>query len=142
MKQRITALGILALVLALGLTSCAPMGGPEQEVAAKILGRRIGYHGVQAWPPVFKELGNLAHSACEAIEDKDKALEGAFQTIAHVIAEELNDPLLEDDLMDIIELIGFDLDTGYNILGITEEQLVLLEVFVCYFAVGVDRGGG
>jgi len=142
MFPRITALGVLALVLALALTSCAPMGGPEQEVAAKILGRRIGYHGVQAWPPTFKELGKIAHSACEAIEDKDKALKGAFQTIAHVIAEELNDPLVEDDLMDIIELIGFDLDADYNILGITEEQMALLEGFICYFAVGVVKGGG
>lgn len=118
------------------LTGCTWAIGPGKDATTRILSRRLAFHGMQKWPDHFATLARICQSACEISEDREKAIQGAFETIAQVIYTEIPDPLIRADLADLIQLIGIKQDPQFKILSLTPDQGRILEVIVCAFPEG------
>ena len=128
----------LPLVLALSFMSCALVTGPDKDVIMKITARRIAFHGFELKPELFAYLGEIAKESCEKISDQAEPLEIAFKVIVETITKELDDPLLAQDLQDIIELLGIKFDAAFDLVGLTPEKLKYISIFVCSFSQGVE----
>lgn len=139
MKLAYIFIATLTLVIFIVLSGCTLAPRPEVEVGIKILARRLGYHGMKEYPEHFKVLGEIAQTACEVLEHKQIAIKETFEIITRTISNKVPDPLITDDLWDLVELMGLDLDSGFGIISLTPEQEKILEIVVCAFAVGVRR---
>jgi len=138
--MRLTKFVLILLALAL-LTlpiSCMKATGPETDVIIKITARRIAFHGLQAQPDVFKPLGILARESCQILTEQAQPADVAFSIIVKAIATKTSDPLLAQDIQDIIELIGIKLDLSYKLLGLDPVKLKFITLFVCSFAQGIE----
>ncbi|MBA7651495.1 hypothetical protein ES703_59314 [subsurface metagenome] len=139
MRLKIGLTLVVLVSVVIMIAGCAWPGKAGTQVGVKMLGRRLGFHGAQMYPQRFETLGRVAESACEVLADRAKALQGAFGIIAKVIADELKDPILHEELMELVELVGIELDPEYGVSRVTVETQAGIEAFVCSFAVGVDR---
>lgn len=129
---------LLALALVSLFVSCIKATGPESDVIIKITARRIAFHGLQAQPDVFKPLGILARESCQQLTEGAQPADVAFSVIVKAIATKTSDPLLAQDIQDMIELIGIEMDPSFNLLGLTPDMLKLITLFVCSFAQGIE----
>lgn len=128
----------LAFVITLSLMRCALVTGPDKDVIIRITARRIAFHGFEIRPELFASLGEVAKASCEKISDKAEPLEIAFKVIVETITKELDDPLLAQDIQDIIELLGIKFDAAFDLVGLTPEKLKYISIFVCSFSQGVE----
>lgn len=135
-KFRTVSLSFLVALAPFLTDSCTWATGSEQDTTIRILTRRIAYHGVKKWPSEFATLGRICQSACEISQDREKAIQGAFENITRVILKDVNDPLLRADLDSLIQLTGIKQDLHFKVLDITPDQGRILEVIVCAFAEG------
>ncbi len=131
---------LLALALISALISCVKMTGPEKEVIIKITARRIAHHGLKAQPDVFRPLGVVARESCQHLTERSQPADVAFSIIIKTIATKTEDPLLAQDIQDIVDLMGIRLDTSFNIIDLTPQDLTFITLFVCSFAQGVEAG--
>ena len=128
----------IALVMALMFVSCGLVAGPEKDVIVKIGARRIAFHGFKISPELFTALGETALAACEKTTGQAPSIEDAFQVIVQKITKRLGDPLLAQDIMDIVRILGVKFDAAFTLLGVTPEKLKYIQLFVCAFAQGVE----
>ena len=137
-RAKFIPVSLLLLTIALSptLTGCSWAKGPGQDEMIRILARRIAFHGVKKWPDHFATLGRICQSACEISQDREKAIQGAFENITRVILKDVNDPLLRADMDSLIQLTGIKQDLHFKVLDITPDQGRVLEVIVCSFAEG------
>lgn len=129
---------LFALALLILPISCMKATGPDTDVIIKITARRIAFHGLQAQPDVFKPLGILAVESCQQLTDQAQPSDVAFSIIVKAIATKTSDPLLAQDIQDIVELIGIEMDPSFNLLGLTPDVLKFITLFVCSFAQGIE----
>ncbi|MBA7654275.1 hypothetical protein ES703_62152 [subsurface metagenome] len=129
---------LLALALISGPVSCTEITGPDKDVIIKITARRIAHHGLKAQPDVFIPLGVIARESCQHLIDRSKPVDIAFSIIIKTIATKTEDPLLAQDIQDIVELIGIKFDPDFNLSGLTAVNRKLITLFVCSFAQGVE----
>ena len=133
----ISGLLITALLI---LAACAGLPTKQEEVTTRIIGRRLGYHGVQLYPQQFLAIGPLAKEVCSAATADTPAPEAVFSLIAKMVYEKIPDKLLIEDIKDLSALMGLDLDKDYNITNITEPIRQRLRTFLCALADGVEQG--
>ena len=138
--MRLTKFVLILLTLALLILplSCMKASGPETDVIVKITARRIAFHCLKAQPDVFKPLGILAVESCQQLTDQAKPADVAFSVIFKAIATKTSDPLLAQDIQDIVELIGIKFDAAFTLLGLTPDKLKFITLFVCSFAQGIE----
>ena len=129
----------VSLILFATLTACAHMTGPVSNATARILGRRIGFHGAQLYPGIFYGLAITADKTCQQLPQKGMLPDAVFSLIAKAIEQETEDPFLIQDLRDVIEIIGIDLDKSLEVINLTPDIQDSLLQFICSFAQGVDR---
>jgi len=129
---------LLIVAMAMSLISCALITGPDKDVILKITARRIGFHGFQIKQDLFENLGQVAKGACMEIADQGEGLENAFIVIIERITKDTDDPLLVQDITDVIEILGIKFDAAFTLVGITAEKMKYLQIFVCAFAQGVE----
>jgi len=129
---------LLALALISAPVSCSKMTGPEKDVIIKITARRIAHHGLKAQPDVFRPLAIIARESCQHLTERSQPADVAFSIIVKTIATKTEDPLLAQDVQDVIELMGIKFDTSFQVIGITPERLKLITLFVCSFAQGIE----
>jgi len=128
----------LAIAMAISIMSCALVTGPDKDVIIKITARRIAFHGFELKPDMFTCLGEVAKTSCETIADQGTALEVAFTAIVERVTKEMDDPLLAQDIQDIVELLGIKFDAAFNLVGLSPEKLKYISIFVCSFSQGVE----
>ena len=133
----ISGLLITALLI---LAACAGMPTKQEEVTTRIIGRRLGYHGVQLYPQYFLAIAPLAKEACAAATADAPTPEAVFTLISKQVYEKIPDKLLIEDIKDISQLMGLDLDQDYQITNITEPIRERLKTFLCALADGVEQG--
>ncbi|GAI40479.1 unnamed protein product, partial [marine sediment metagenome] len=129
---------LFALALISAPVSCVKMTGPDKEVIIKITARRIAYQGLKAQPDIFRILGSVARESCQLLTDRAGPSDIAFSVIFKTIATKTSDPLLAQDIQDIVSLIGIKFDPDFNLLALTPGQLDLVTLFVCSFAQGIE----
>jgi hypothetical protein len=100
----------LAFILFATLAACAHTTGPQAEASARLIGRRIGYNGTQLYPKHFIRLGVTANQACPQRAEKAVPADVAFSLIVKAIQEKTDDPFLAQDLKDILQILGIDLN--------------------------------
>lgn len=128
-----------ALFLISVLMACAHNPGPEKDATVRILGRRIGLQGAQLYPGKFTRLAIIANQACPQRTKKAMPADQAFSLIAKAIQENADDPFLAQDLKDVIQILGIDLNNSLDVINLTPELRSSILQFVCSFAQGVDR---
>ena len=138
--MRLTKFVLLFFILALVLSfmSCAKTTGPEADVIVKITARRIASHCLKAQPDVFRPLGVIAIESCQQKTEQSQPSDIVFSIIFKAIATKTSDPLLAQDIQDIVDLIGIKFDAAFTLLGLTEDKLKLITLFVCSFAQGIE----
>ena len=129
---------LFALALVSSPLSCMKATGPEIDVIVKIAARRIASHCLKAQPDVFRPLGVIAIESCQQKTEQSQPSDIVFSIIFKAIATKTSDPLLAQDIQDIVELIGIKFDASFTLLGLTEDKLKLITLFVCSFAQGVE----
>jgi len=130
---------VLIIIPVVALVACAHMTGPAGDATARILGRRIGFHGAKLYPGKFLDLAITADLTCRQLPEKGMLPDMAFSLIAKAIEQETDDPFLIQDLRDVIEIIGIDLNKSLEVINLTPEIQASLLQFICSFAQGVDR---
>lgn len=130
---------VLVFILTATLTACAHMTGPDTEALARLLGRRIGGEGTRLYPGIFIALGIIADQACLQRTEKAKPVDVAFTLIVKAIQTQTDDPFLAQDLKDVIQIMGIDLNKDLEVINLTPELRISILQFVCSFAQGVDR---
>lgn len=128
-----------ALFLISALTACAHNTGPEKDATVRILARRIGLHGAQLYPGKFIRLAIIANQACPQRAKKAMPADRAFSLIVKAIQENADDPFLAQDLNDVLQILGIDLNNSLEVINLTPELRSSILQFVCSFAQGVDR---
>ena len=139
MRRSKLTLTAVSLILVVAFVACAHMTGPAGDATARILGRRIGYHGAQLYPNQFYGLAITADKTCQQLPQGGMLPDTVFSLIAKAIEQETEDPFLIQDLRDVIEIIGIDLNKSLDVINLTPEIQDSLLQFVCSFAQGVDR---
>lgn len=129
----------LAVILFATLTTCAHTTGPQAEASARLIGRRIGYEGTQLYTRDFIRLGITANQACPQRIKMAVPAHVAFSLIVKTIHEKTGDPSLTQDLKDVIQILGIDLNNSLDVINLTPEIRGLVLQFLCSFAQGVDR---
>jgi len=129
---------IFALALVSSLISCAKMTVPEKDVIIKITARRIAHQGLKAQPDVFRPLGVIARESCQHLTVRSQPADVAFSIIFKTIATKTSDPLLAQDIQDVIELVGVKFDKSFQLVGLTPDTLKFITLFVCSFAQGIE----
>lgn len=129
----------LIIIPVVALISCALLTGPGSDATARILGRRIGYHGAEVYPGIFLGLAITADEACTQLPEGGTPADVAFSMIVKAIEEKTDDPFLADDLTDVMKIMGVDLDAAFKVINVTPEIQASILQFVCSFAQGVDR---
>jgi len=138
--MRLTKLVLILFVLSLisAPVSCTKMTGPDKEVIIKITARRIAHHGLKAQPDLFIPLGVIARESCQHLTLRSQPAEIAFSVIFRTIATKTSDPLLAQDIQDVVELMGIKFDPDFNLTGLTADNLKFITLFVCSFAQGIE----
>ena len=129
----------LAFVFIGTLIACATVPLDNRDAAARILARRIGLHGTQLYPGIFVDLGKAADKACPQRAKKATPADQVFTLIVKAIQTKTDDPFLAQDVKDVIEILGIDLNKSLEIVNLTPEAMGTIIQFVCSFAQGVDR---
>ena len=129
---------LFTLALALSFVSCVQMTGPDKDVIIKITARRIAFHGFTLEPDLFTSLGEIARPSCQGLSDQPQPAEVAFKVIIEAITTKTKDPLLAQDIQDLVQLIGIKFDKSFQLVGLTPERLKFIRLFVCSFAQGVE----
>lgn len=129
---------LLSLALIFSFAGCAQLTGPEKDVIIKITARRIAFHGFKTHPDIFTSLGEIAIESCQGISDQAQPSEVVFSVIFKAIATKTKDPLLAQDIQDLVQLIGIKFDAAFTLLGLTPDKLKLIGLFVCSFAQGIE----
>jgi len=83
-------------------------------------------------------LGILAVESCQHLTDQAQPADVVFSIIFKAIATKTSDPLLAQDIQDIVELLGIKFDAAFTLLGLTDEKLKFITLFVCSFAQGIE----
>jgi hypothetical protein len=125
---------ILALVALMGI-GCVPRVTvtvtPEtEEILVEMAARRLAYHTALKMPTVIEPGLALVNAVLEGDSQGDPNKSVALM-IAY-FAQEINDPLLEQDLNDLMRLMHFTLE-------MTDEQLANMR-YVIAAAKGIKRG--
>ena len=138
--MRLTKFVLLFIVMAIIglLTACAQMTGPDKDVIIKITARRIAFHGFKVEPDLFTSLGEIAKQSCEQMSDQAQPADIAFKVIIEAITTKSKDPLLAQDIQDIVALIGIKFDAAFTLLGLTPDKLKFITLFVCSFSQGIE----
>lgn len=129
----------LAFIFFASLAACAHTTGPQAEASARLIGRRIGYEGTQLYPHDFVRLGVAANQACPQRAKMAVPADVAFSLIIKTIHGNTGDPSLTQDLKDILQILGVDLNKSLDVINLTPETRDLIIQFICSFAQGVDR---
>lgn len=129
---------LAVMIFMFSLLSCIQMTGQEKDVLVKITARRIGFHGFKINPDMFTSLGDLAKQSCEGKGDKSKPIDIAFQLIYSTIPAYTKDPMLAQDLKDVAEIIGIKFDAAFTLMGLTEDKLKFIHLFICSFSQGIE----
>lgn len=129
---------LLSLALIFSFIGCAFITGPEKDVVIKITARRVAFYGMKIQPVLFTSLGTVAKESCEQTSDQAQPFEIAFKVIIETISTKTKDPLLAQDIKDIVELIGIRFDAAFTLLGLTPENLKFITLFICAFSQGVE----
>lgn len=129
---------LLSLAMFISLASCVKTTGPETGAIIKITSRRIAFHGLKLQPDVFNPLGIIARASCQQLTDQAQPADVAFSIIFKAIATKTSDPLLAQDIQDIVELLGIKFDPSFQLVGLTPERLKFITLFVCSFAQGIE----
>ncbi|MBA7604204.1 hypothetical protein ES703_11323 [subsurface metagenome] len=137
--KRIKFISMAVIVIFIvSFIACMKTAGPETDVVIRILARRIAYHGIKSRPHVFTALGIVARNSCQTLTDEAQPADVAFQIILKTISTKTSDPLLAQDIQDVVKLLGIQFDSSFNLLGISPEALNLISMFVCSFAAGAE----
>lgn len=138
--MRLTKFPLLLLSLALifSFISCGLTTGPDKDVIIKITARRIAFHGFKVEPDLFTSLGEIAKQSCEQMSDQAQPADIAFKVIIEAITTKSKDPLLAQDIQDIVALIGIKFDAAFTLLGLTPDKLKFITLFVCSFSQGIE----
>ena len=128
----------MAVALVFSLSACSFLAGPETDVIVKITARRIAFHGFKINPDMFTSLGEIASQSCQGLSGQAQPADVAFSIIFKTISTKTKDPLLAQDFKDVAELIGIKFDAAFTLLGLTDEKLKFITLFVCSFAQGIE----
>lgn len=120
------------------LSGCAGLTGPEQGALIKITARRIAFQGFKSNPDLFTSMGEIAKESCQGLSDQAQPSDIAFKVIVETICTKTKDPLLAQDLKDVVRLLGIKFDASFQLVGITPERLKFIHLFLCSFSHGVE----
>ena len=132
MKRKLAA--IFLVLMAVSLFGCATVNvtmTPEtEEILVEVTARRLAYHVALKMPAVI----DPGIQVCDAVlagsseGDPNKAI----ATVITYLGQQLNDPLIEQDVKDLMRLMQFDIQ-------MTDEQLAKMR-YVTAAAKGIRLG--
>lgn len=129
---------LLSFILVLSFFGCGPIVGDDKDVIIKIAARRIAFYGFKIFPDMFTSLGEISKQSCEQTSDQAQPVDIAFKVIVEAISTKTKDPLLAQDIQDIVALIGIKFDAAFTLIGLTPENLKFITLFVCSFSQGIE----
>lgn len=132
--MKIVKVGIVLAILAAFMAGCAGVTinttEDTNEILTEGIARRVSYHVALEYPEMIKP--GLA--VCEGVlgSDIDSDPNEAVAQVVMYLSDKLNDPLLKDDLNDLMRLMQFQ-------VAMEEEDAAKLR-YVMAAARGIKRG--